>query len=136
VQQVHAIIRAEGGRADAATGAGVLGTGTGNWIPALDGRGGCHPGGVCEAAMVQRMTANILKFFGQGPAARLQPPSPTGSKSPPSKLAGTAGQHRQPGPGNCQQTAVRISAAQKPAMPPKTVQPEWATATAPHDEDI
>jgi hypothetical protein len=61
---------------NAATGAGVLDTGTNNWIPALDGRGGCHPGGVCEAAVVQRMTANILKLFGQGPAARLQPSVP------------------------------------------------------------
>ena len=61
---------------NAATGAGVLDTGTNNWIPALDGCGGCHPGGVWEAAVVQRMTANILKLFGQGPAARLQPSVP------------------------------------------------------------
>jgi hypothetical protein len=57
----------------AATGAGVLDTGTNNWIPALDGRSGCHPGGICEATMVQRITGNIFKLFGQGPAARLQP---------------------------------------------------------------
>jgi hypothetical protein len=57
----------------AATGAGVLDTGTNNWIPALDGRSGCRPGGICEAAMVQRITGNILRLFGQGPAARLQP---------------------------------------------------------------
>ncbi len=58
---------------DASTGAGVLDTGTNNWIPALDDRSGCHPGGSCEATMVQRITGNILKLFGQGPAARLQP---------------------------------------------------------------
>jgi hypothetical protein len=57
----------------AATGAGVLDTGTNNWIPALDGRSGCHPGGICEATMVQRITGNIFRLFGQGPAARLQP---------------------------------------------------------------
>jgi hypothetical protein len=58
------------------TGAGVLDTGTNNWIPALEGRSGCPPdgpGGICEATIVQRMTGNILKLFGQGPAARLQP---------------------------------------------------------------
>jgi hypothetical protein len=60
----------------AATGAGVLDTGTNNWIPALAGRSGCHPGGICEAAMVQRITGNILGLFGQGPAARLRPSVP------------------------------------------------------------
>jgi hypothetical protein len=57
----------------AAAGAGVLDTGTNNWIPALDGRSGCRPGGICEATMIQRITGNILRLFGQGPAARLQP---------------------------------------------------------------
>ncbi len=61
---------------DASTGAGVLDTGTNNWIPALDDRSGCHPGGICEAAMVQRITGNILKVFGQGPAARTRPSVP------------------------------------------------------------
>ncbi len=61
---------------DASTGAGVLDTGTNNWIPALDDRSGCHPGGSCEATMVQRITGNILKLFGQGPAARIQPSVP------------------------------------------------------------
>jgi hypothetical protein len=31
---------------------------------------------VCEASMVQRITANIFKLFGQGPAARTQPSVP------------------------------------------------------------
>jgi hypothetical protein len=57
----------------AATGAGVLDTGTNNWIPALDGRSGCHPGGICESTVIQRITGNIFKLFGQGPAARLRP---------------------------------------------------------------
>jgi len=61
---------------DSSGGAGVLDTGTNNWIPALDGRSGCRPGGTCEATVVQRMTANILKLFGQGPAARFQPSHP------------------------------------------------------------
>jgi hypothetical protein len=58
------------------TGAGVLDTGTNNWIPALDDHSGCYPGGICEATMVQRITGNILKLFGQGPAARIQPSVP------------------------------------------------------------
>jgi hypothetical protein len=58
---------------NAATGAGVLDTGTNNWIPALDDYSGCHPGGICESTMVQRITANIFRLFGQGPAARLEP---------------------------------------------------------------
>ena len=61
---------------DSSTGAGVLDTGTNNWIPALDDRSGCYPGGICEATMVQRITGNILKLFGQGPAARVQPSVP------------------------------------------------------------
>jgi hypothetical protein len=60
----------------AATGAGVLDTGTNNWIPALDGRSGCHSGGVCEATTVQRITGNILQLFGRGPAARIRPSVP------------------------------------------------------------
>ena len=61
---------------DAAIGAGVLDTGTNNWIPALDDYSGCHPGGICESTMVQHITANIFKLFGQGPAARHQPSVP------------------------------------------------------------
>jgi hypothetical protein len=58
---------------NARTGAGVLDTGTSNWIPALDGHSGCHPGGICEATMVQRITGSIFRLFGQGPAALTQP---------------------------------------------------------------
>ena len=58
---------------NSSTGAGVLDTGTNNWIPALDARSGCQPGGICEATVVQRMTGNIFELFGQGPAARTKP---------------------------------------------------------------
>ena len=61
---------------NASAGAGVLDTGTNNWIPALHGRAGCHPGGICESAMVQQITGNILRLFGQGPAARHRPSVP------------------------------------------------------------
>ena len=61
---------------NAATGAGVLDTGTNNWIPALDDHSGCRPGGICESTMIQRITGNILRLFGQGPAARHQPSVP------------------------------------------------------------
>jgi hypothetical protein len=64
------------GAAGAAGGAGVLDSGTNNWIPALDGRSGCHPGGICESTLVQRITGNILALFGQGPAARHHPSIP------------------------------------------------------------
>ena len=57
---------------DAATGAGVIDTGTNNWIPALDGHAGCGHG-VCESTVVRRITGNILKLFGEGPAARHEP---------------------------------------------------------------
>ena len=58
---------------NSSVGAGVLDTGTNNWIPALDGHSGCHSGGICESAVVQRMTGNILKLFGEGPAAKIEP---------------------------------------------------------------
>jgi hypothetical protein len=61
---------------NATTGAGVLDTGTNNWIPALDDHSGCNPGGICESAMVQLITANIFKLFGQGPSAKLAPSVP------------------------------------------------------------
>jgi hypothetical protein len=54
----------------------VIDTGTNNWIPALDGYSGCRSGGSCEATIVQRITGNIFKLFGQGPAAKLQPSAP------------------------------------------------------------
>jgi hypothetical protein len=59
---------------DPSSGAGVLDTGTNNWIPALDDRDGCgRSGGVCAEQVVQRVTGNILRVFGQGPAGRTHP---------------------------------------------------------------
>jgi len=67
---------------DARSGAGVLDTGTTNWLPALAGdQSGCgtrgRPGektGVrCASAILQRITGNILQVFGAGPAARQHP---------------------------------------------------------------
>jgi hypothetical protein len=54
-------------------GAGVLDTGTNNWIPALGhDHHGCHSrSGICAASVLQRITGNILRAFGQGPAARV-----------------------------------------------------------------
>jgi hypothetical protein len=59
--------------------AGVLDTGTTNWIPALaHDRSGCgarrRPAGShCASAVIQRITGNILRVFGAGPAGRLHP---------------------------------------------------------------
>ena len=53
----------------------MLDIGTNNSIPALDDRAD-HPGGICESAIVQRMTGNILRLFGLGTAARHQPSVP------------------------------------------------------------
>jgi hypothetical protein len=68
---------------DARSGAGVLDTGTTNWIPALTHdhhgcrRGGRpavgHGAGHCASAILQRITGNILRVFGGGPAGRRHP---------------------------------------------------------------
>jgi hypothetical protein len=72
---------------DPRSGAGVLDTGTTNWIPALGSdRSGCgargRPGpqagrrtgrGRCASAIVRRITGNILRAFGSGPAGRQHP---------------------------------------------------------------
>ena len=60
---------------DPKTGAGVLDTGTNNWIPALtDDHSGCASGPAsCAFAIVQRITGNILRVFGLGPAGRIEP---------------------------------------------------------------
>jgi hypothetical protein len=72
-----------GNYTDSRSGAGVLDTGTSNWIPALGhDRSGCAPrgrpaghgaGAHCAAAVIQRITGNILLAFGSGPAARRHP---------------------------------------------------------------
>ena len=67
---------------DSRSGAGVLDTGTTGWIPALGhARSGCAaccspcpPAGArCAATAIQRITGNILRAFGRGPAARRHP---------------------------------------------------------------
>jgi hypothetical protein len=60
---------------DPKTGAGVLDTGTNNWIPALtDDHSGCgNPAGPCASAVLQQITGNILRVFGQGPAGQTEP---------------------------------------------------------------
>jgi hypothetical protein len=54
--------------------AGVIDTGTNHWISALGtDQQGCHPGGVCAFAVLQQITGNILRVFGQGPAGLTHP---------------------------------------------------------------
>lgn len=54
--------------------AGVVDTGTNYWIPDLDDHHGCgKAGGVCAEDVVRRITGNILRVFGQGPAGRSHP---------------------------------------------------------------
>ena len=56
---------------DSQTGAGVLDTGTNNWIPALlNDHIGCGTPAGCASAIVQRITGNILRVFGQGRVGR------------------------------------------------------------------
>lgn len=56
---------------DSISKAGLLDTGTVNWIPAIDP---CAPRGVdCFSAAVAQMTLNILWAFGSGPAGRYVP---------------------------------------------------------------
>lgn len=53
--------------------AGVLDTGTNNWIPALVD---CSRARQCPAPFVQKVTANLLGVFGSGPAGRRAPARP------------------------------------------------------------
>jgi hypothetical protein len=52
-------------------GGGVLATGTIGWIPALSACTGTLP--ACPSAVVQAVTANILRLFGRGPAGKYHP---------------------------------------------------------------
>jgi hypothetical protein len=52
-------------------GGGVLATGTIGWIPALSACTGSLP--ACPATIVQAVTGNILRLFGEGPAGRHHP---------------------------------------------------------------
>ena len=60
---------------DPETGAGVLDSGTNNWIPALtNDHSGCGAGtGPCVSAVLQQITGNIMRVFGQRPAERTEP---------------------------------------------------------------
>ncbi len=52
---------------DPASHAGVLDTGTNNWIPEL---APCPAATACPAPAIRQITANILRAFGNGPAGR------------------------------------------------------------------
>ncbi len=59
---------------DPSSGAGVLDTGTNNWIPALTGdRDGCPAAATCAAMLIQRITGNVLLAFGEGPTGHGHP---------------------------------------------------------------
>jgi hypothetical protein len=59
---------------DKSSGAGVLDTGTVNWVTALTE---CPLSQAsCPSRLVQRITANVLRLFGSGPAGRRQPSVP------------------------------------------------------------
>ncbi len=57
---------------DPKSGGGVFDSGTNNWIHALSS---CSPASQegCPARMVRRITGNLLKLFGSGPAGKIQP---------------------------------------------------------------
>ena len=56
---------------DPKSGAGIFDSGTTNWIPSL---APCAPATTsCPAAMVGKITGNLLALFGKGPAGRFQP---------------------------------------------------------------
>lgn len=59
---------------DPSSQAGVIATGTNAWIASL---ASCPPGTApCPAAAVQRITGNILRVFGNGPAGATNPSQP------------------------------------------------------------
>jgi hypothetical protein len=63
--------------------AGVIDTGDNNWINAMGG-GTCPAHGSCPIGPLDRITGNILRLFGKGPAGKLEPSvSNLGSISPP-----------------------------------------------------
>jgi hypothetical protein len=56
---------------DPQTGAGIFDSGTTNWIPSL---APCAPkASSCPAAMVGKITGNLLALFGRARAGRVQP---------------------------------------------------------------
>ena len=61
---------------DPVGGAGVIDTGTVNWIPALIACPPSVPTGSCGADQVAKVTSNLLWLFGQGPAGKVLPSVP------------------------------------------------------------
>lgn len=59
---------------DPESGAGVFDTGTVSWISRLTLCGRAPQR--CPARLVARITGNLLRVFGQGPAGRIEPPKP------------------------------------------------------------
>jgi hypothetical protein len=66
---------------DHASRAGVLATGTNDWINALNP---CPPGSAkpCPAPYIQKITENVLRVFGAGPAGRTHPSAANTSRFP------------------------------------------------------
>ncbi|MDA8035476.1 MAG: hypothetical protein M0T71_15165 [Actinomycetota bacterium] len=56
---------------DPASGAGVLDTGTVNWVATLDECPTRQPS--CPTRLTDQITGNLLRLFGQGPAGRTEP---------------------------------------------------------------
>ncbi|MBV9660626.1 MAG: hypothetical protein JO337_05670 [Acidimicrobiales bacterium] len=66
---------------DATSKAGILDTGTVNWIPAIDP---CAPnGGDCGSTPLAEMTLNIMGVFGAAPAGQAHPSQPNWSSVTP-----------------------------------------------------
>lgn len=57
--------------------AGVWDSGTNNWIRALEAGGGST---TSTAAVVQRITGNLLRVIGQGRAGRAEPSVPNAAQ--------------------------------------------------------
>lgn len=56
---------------EAASGAGVFDAGNNIWVATLQPCGPSAPG--CPAPIMRKLTANVLRLFGQGPAGKLAP---------------------------------------------------------------
>jgi hypothetical protein len=59
------------------SGAGVFDSGNNVWVATLQPCSPSNPG--CPAPMMRRLTGNVLRLFGQGPAGQLEPSQPNWS---------------------------------------------------------
>ncbi|MGD1012096.1 MAG: N,N-dimethylformamidase beta subunit family domain-containing protein [Acidimicrobiales bacterium] len=59
---------------DPRSGAGIFDSGTTNWIPSMSPC--ASSGSSCPAAVVGKITGNLLALFGKGPAGRTEPSQP------------------------------------------------------------